>query len=294
MSELLNVKQNTDEWMSERKKRLGASDIPIILGLSPYKTAYELWEEKTGRVINEYDTESFAARYAQRGHDLEPHVRERVNIQKKKNYIADVCFVEDYYIASLDGWDEETRTVLEIKCPGKVDYAEALKGEVPLKWVPQVQWQLYVAEARYGLLAVHPPEGHGDKLLFIKYEYDDEYIADIKNDIDFFWNCVENDIEPELKKTDMKKSSDELLNMAIIKHKELQYQGKLLKKKVDESKNVIENLMDHPRLECPGGKVITVYKKGNVDYKKVPAIKLMTETELNKYRNKSSSHIKIS
>lgn len=40
---------NTPEWVEWRKGGLGASDLPAILGLDPYRTEHEVWEEKTGR-----------------------------------------------------------------------------------------------------------------------------------------------------------------------------------------------------------------------------------------------------
>ena len=38
------------EWLAERKKSLGGSDMAADLGLNPYKSAYALWAEKTDRV----------------------------------------------------------------------------------------------------------------------------------------------------------------------------------------------------------------------------------------------------
>lgn len=51
----------TAEQRELRKKHLGSSDIPAMLGLSPYKSAYDLWLEKTGKLI-EADNETPAMR----------------------------------------------------------------------------------------------------------------------------------------------------------------------------------------------------------------------------------------
>lgn len=46
---------NEAQWLQERRKGIGGSDIGVILGVSvdrngrPYKTPYQLWLEKTGR-----------------------------------------------------------------------------------------------------------------------------------------------------------------------------------------------------------------------------------------------------
>lgn len=38
-----------EKWLQERKKGIGGSDASAVLGLNPYKTNVQLWEEKTGR-----------------------------------------------------------------------------------------------------------------------------------------------------------------------------------------------------------------------------------------------------
>lgn len=37
-------------WLKSRKAGVGGSDMSTILGLNSFKTPYELWLEKTGRV----------------------------------------------------------------------------------------------------------------------------------------------------------------------------------------------------------------------------------------------------
>lgn len=39
------------EWLSLRANYIGGSDAAAILGLNPYKSAYALWAEKTGKVV---------------------------------------------------------------------------------------------------------------------------------------------------------------------------------------------------------------------------------------------------
>ena len=40
-----------DEWLRYRTKGIGGSDVSIIAGINPYKSVYQLWLEKTGRII---------------------------------------------------------------------------------------------------------------------------------------------------------------------------------------------------------------------------------------------------
>ena len=41
---------NREEWLEERKKTIGGSEIGAILGLNPWQSAYSLWAERTGRI----------------------------------------------------------------------------------------------------------------------------------------------------------------------------------------------------------------------------------------------------
>ena len=42
--------ENREQWLKEKEKGLGGSEIAAVLGYNPYKTPYKLWQEKTGRV----------------------------------------------------------------------------------------------------------------------------------------------------------------------------------------------------------------------------------------------------
>jgi len=46
---------NNQDFTRERAKYLGGSDIGAILGFSKYRTALDIWLEKTGRVVNNVD-----------------------------------------------------------------------------------------------------------------------------------------------------------------------------------------------------------------------------------------------
>lgn len=39
-----------DDWLEERKKTIGGSEIGAILGLNPWMSPYSLWAERTGRI----------------------------------------------------------------------------------------------------------------------------------------------------------------------------------------------------------------------------------------------------
>jgi putative phage-type endonuclease len=64
----------------DRSKFLGGSDAAAVMGLSPWATPVELWQQKTGRVQKD-ESDPARQRMLERGHKLEPFIREMV-IQK--------------------------------------------------------------------------------------------------------------------------------------------------------------------------------------------------------------------
>ncbi|MEA1053321.1 YqaJ viral recombinase family protein [Lamprobacter modestohalophilus] len=45
---LIDVAQRSDAWQAWRAQGITASETPVILGHSPYKTPWRLWAERTG------------------------------------------------------------------------------------------------------------------------------------------------------------------------------------------------------------------------------------------------------
>jgi predicted phage-related endonuclease len=42
-----------ERWLAERRKGIGSSDAAAILGVHPYKSAYAVWAEKTGLIVED-------------------------------------------------------------------------------------------------------------------------------------------------------------------------------------------------------------------------------------------------
>jgi putative phage-type endonuclease len=57
----------TKEQLKKRSEHLGSSDIAAILNLDPFKTPYDVWLEKTGKLVEEKETPAMT-----RGNFLEP------------------------------------------------------------------------------------------------------------------------------------------------------------------------------------------------------------------------------
>lgn len=139
---VLDLIQNSDEWINYRKRKIGASDAPIIMGVSPYKTVKELFDEKIGV------RDPAIAHYGmKRGHELEPIALRLYNFDKDTRCVPLVLESTIYpeMMASFDGFDLEKLRACEIKSPNQVDHDIAKLGQVPPKYMPQLQHQMLVA-----------------------------------------------------------------------------------------------------------------------------------------------------
>lgn len=61
-----------EDWLAQRRRSLGGSDVGAVLGLNQYATPYTVWAEKTGRLPPKEDTEAM-----RQGRDLEAYVAQR-------------------------------------------------------------------------------------------------------------------------------------------------------------------------------------------------------------------------
>lgn len=181
----VNLTQNTPEWIKFRHSHIGSSDALCIMGQSPWKSESDLFDEKIGLGIEKETTF-----FMQRGKDLEP-----IALQKFEEVIGILMmakvFIHDEYewmSASLDGIDFENENMVEIKCPGKKDHQIALDGEIPKKYIPQLQHQLAVM----GLNKMYYFSYAIDSFKVIEVYKDESYIENLLNKEKDFWKRVED------------------------------------------------------------------------------------------------------
>ena len=133
--------QNREEWLKWRHNGVGASDIPIILGKSKYKTRSRLLMEKLEDTPE--NKENFITKL---GHRVEPKIRGFLNLIHKRNMQPQFCYMKEHHWAkaSLDGiWGA---TPWECKFIGKEIYNSIVedKKNIPEEFIYQVNWQMLV------------------------------------------------------------------------------------------------------------------------------------------------------
>lgn len=97
----------------DRDKYIGGSDIPIIMGISPFKKRFDLLLEKAGLKENDFEGNA----YTEYGNVLEPKIREYINTAYDKEFVEGKHYNGDIRIHT-DGEDKDC--ILEIKTTSQI------------------------------------------------------------------------------------------------------------------------------------------------------------------------------
>lgn len=291
------------ERKKERRRLIGASDMPIIMGDSPYMTALQLWEDKTNRTPITQDETNFAQA---RGIRWEERVRKifekKANMRfEPKNFTHPENPVHS---ASLDGYNAQYKEGLEIKVTSQKNLDLVNAGKVPELYKAQVHWQIHVAgltKNNFFCAMVAPDENGEEKIidaaLTVVYP-DQDYINQLIEKADEFWAHVQGDTPPPLGPKDTKELKDP---RARKDFSELKY----LKLKLDEKKaevkeyekafNVLKEQClshcDHPITACEGVKIQKIVRPGSIDTSKLTEEQLK---ELDKYKKPETVSYRVS
>jgi putative phage-type endonuclease len=186
----------TNDQREARKLGIGGSDMPIILGLSSYKTPYQLYLEKTGKT--DLSFEQTQQQYW--GEQLEGIIREE--FAKRNNIIVetyDTCVHPFYNFirGNIDGYIPAWNAVLEVKCSNQFmasEWGESGSDVIPMQYLVQIAYYCAITNANCAYLAVLIG---GNDYREYKYERDlgleDKLIEAAKT----FWNCVQSNTPPE-------------------------------------------------------------------------------------------------
>ena len=185
-----------EEWLKERKHRIGGSEAASITGNNPYMTNVELWEVKTGRRIREDISEKPFVKY---GHSAEEHLRELFALdfpQYKVGYIDNNMFLNDQFSfahASLDGWledDQGRKGILEIKTTNILQSMQKEKwnDRIPDNYYIQVLHYFIVTEFQFAILKAQLRFDYGKDVQFITKHYHIER-SEVEDDINYLLNA---------------------------------------------------------------------------------------------------------
>lgn len=131
--------------VEHRNLYIGGSDIPIIMGISPFKKRFDLLLEKAGLQENTFTGNE----YTEYGDIMEPKIREYINTQEKKPF-EPRCLINGTYRCNVDGYNDKD-TILEIKTTSQI-FRNVNEYK---KYLVQLVFYMYNYNVKKGKLAVY-------------------------------------------------------------------------------------------------------------------------------------------
>lgn len=200
------------EWLQARKNHIGGSDASACVGMNPYKSNVELWEEKSGLRLPEDISEKDYVIY---GTKAEEYLRGLFTLdfpEYQVFYDDNNMFLNSDYPwmhASLDGElvDQAGRKgILEIKTTNILQSMQKEKWQdrIPDNYFCQVLHYLAVTGYEFAVLKAQLKSDWGEELRITTKHYFIER-KDVEEDIKYlvdaekrFWNCMESGRRPDL------------------------------------------------------------------------------------------------
>jgi len=203
MEILHSVEQNTEEWLKQRNRVIGGSDVPIIMGQSKYKTTHKLWEQKLGLAPRDEDNYIF-----RKGHIFEDKARAIYELTFDVDIPPKVVKKDDpkfpWAQVSLDGLNLERALAVEIKYVGESPFEDVLlRNIIPANHYPQLQYQMFVTGFEEMEYIAYSEKRNA--IAVTKISADKEYIAGMVLKCEEFWWELENKVMPVLCDRDFKK-----------------------------------------------------------------------------------------
>ncbi len=192
------MEQGSQEWLEWRKQGIGASDVCVLFGEHPKLTRRELWLIKTGQKPEE----QIPAFVRERGAETEKYIRADYSLFTGKNFEPRLATHDKYpfILASLDGVDEKSGEIIEIKYVRKEKFE---LGKIPYHHLLQTQQQMMAAGADR-ITYLFSMDGREYKRLEI--EADKQIQADILNRCINFWYHVKERLDPGMEPKDEKRA----------------------------------------------------------------------------------------
>lgn len=286
MYKIIELEQNTPEWLEWREGKATASQSPSVMGESKYfpHTMYEMYLIHTGQA-----EKPFYNKAMQRGHEFEDEARELANRELSANYQPVLAESEQYenFAASLDGFDPMAKNpILEVKTT-KEGGAIWENGLDIYHW--QLTHQCAVMGCDTAILWAYDPDTKTGKPMHFKVKK-----ADIKKLVKAwakYFSCLENFEIPPLCDRDWRDGDkDDFLTSLVISYEKVLEEIKELESTKKEIQAKIKEHTQGFPTKCLGRSIQIVNRKGGVDYKAIPQLE---GVDLDQYRKQPTSYFLI-
>lgn len=276
--------QGTKEWLDWRKTMLGASDIPVIMDESPYKTPYRLWQEKKG-LVQTFETEAM-----REGKRLEPEILQMFadEIGYAILPVRKPLIHPNYpnFMASLDGMSFCRTIGCELKSANITTHEIAKANKVPSFYYGQVQWQMFVADfSEWYYVSYGKTCG---TLSIVKVQRDQEYIDLAIERAKNFLIYLSDSFGPPHKEYETNLTLEQ--QQYAYDLSEIINQRIYWEKKEEELKDKAFEILGGIETQACGIRYEKTSRKGNIDYSKIPELK---NIDLEQYRKPTTEFFRI-
>ena len=257
----------------DRSRFLGGSDIAAILGISPWRTALDVYLDKVQPREESHDPSRM--RVLSRGKRMEPYIVDLLSEETGLAISARNARYTDpeipFLAAEIDA-EAETGENIEIKTvsPFKArEWGEQQTDEIPIHYTAQVQHGLMVTGRRLCVLGVLIG---ADDFRIYRVERDDETIAAIRErEIAFWREHIEARVPPDpTTAADIKmlygrdagtaiEASEDVLR-ALNDYRNLSDQAKAISAQAEAAKERIQLFMADAAILTVGGKPAATWK----------------------------------
>lgn len=201
MSTTISPTTDRAAWLAERRRGIGASEAPAVLGLSPFEDATTLALRKLGRLPEAEETEAMEL-----GSLLEPVVAELYQRRTGRRIVRQQVFQRDtldtFLFATADGIDD-AGDLVEFKTTGAwtgtaKELGEDGTDELPAHWLIQAQQQIYVHDRDRCHFAVLVG---GQTFRTFTVERSPRLITTMRDSLERFWDAVSRGEVPQSEAT---------------------------------------------------------------------------------------------
>lgn len=181
---VLTLNLDKESWLKYRKQGIGGSDAGAVCGLNPYRTAIQVYYDKTSDSIEDVDNEAM-----RQGRELEEYVARRFcEASGKKVRRANVMYYDEknsFMLADIDRMVVGENAGLECKTASPYSEEKWRDDKIPLSYQLQCYHYMSVCNADAWYIAVLI---YGRDFKYYRIERDDEVIENLIRIEKEFWN----------------------------------------------------------------------------------------------------------
>lgn len=297
MGKIIDLLAGSQEWLDYRRSKITASQSSIILGINPWQTPKDLYEEKINGIKQESNSSMV------RG--LSREIEGIKWAEKHFGTIFSSRTIEHdehpWKCATVDGIDPTGKLVIEIKFANGKVHELAKEGKVIDYYYSQVQSQISccdVEEAWFLSCFQH----RDARLQYSDDSWLEFTLVHVKRDQDYIDNMISKEKEwyikhivmmeePELTDADYETIENDQFDQCCSEYLRICKEIAALEKKKKEMHTMALTITNNRSSKSESFKATKFKVKGSVDYSSVDALK---HVNLDMYRKEGREQWKIS